>query len=204
MPRPILYSFRRCPYAMRARLALNSAKIPVEHREILLRDKPAAMLKASPKGTVPVLITDTQVIDESLDIMHWSLNRNDPENWLDIPTKGHQLISKCDDVFKPALDLYKYASRHPETPAEIARTDASSYLIKLNSMLDGQPYLMGENPTITDMAIATFVRQFAHVDLNWFTAQPWPNLVIWLDDFKSSERFQAIMEKHQVWAGAPD
>ena len=204
MPRPILYSFRRCPYAMRARLALNSAKIPVEHREILLRDKPPAMLKASPKGTVPVLITDTQVIDESLAIMHWALNRNDTENWLDIPPEGHQLISECDDVFKPALDLYKYASHHPETPAEIARTDASSYLIKLNNMLDGQPYLMGENPTITDMAIATFVRQFAHVDLKWFTTQPWPNLVIWLDVFKSSERFQAIMEKHQVWAGAPD
>ncbi|MEE9428222.1 MAG: glutathione S-transferase [Paracoccaceae bacterium] len=196
---PILYSFRRCPYAMRARLALASAKITVEHREILLRDKPAAMLRASPRGTVPVLMTDTQIIDESLDIMHWALNRNDPENWLDIPPDGHQLISECDDVFKPALDLYKYASRHPETPSEIARTEASSYLMKLNKLLDGQPFLMGEKPAITDMAIATFVRQFAHVDIDWFTAQPWPNLINWLAAFKASQRFLNIMEKHPIW-----
>lgn len=196
---PILYSFRRCPYAMRARLALNSAKIRLEHREVLLRDKPAAMLKASPKGTVPVLVTDETVIDESLDIMHWALGQNDPEYWLDVPSDAHNLIAEADGPFKSALDKYKYASRSPEIDATKNRSAASVLLFKINEMLEDTPYLYGPSPSLADMAIAPFVRQFAHVDLDWFTAQPWPNLARWLSDFKASDKFLTIMVKHPVW-----
>ena len=184
---------------MRARLALASARIPVEHREILLRDKPAAMLDASAKGTVPVLITGTQVIDESYDIMLWALAQNDPESWLDVPPEAHKLIEETDGPFKTSLDRYKYASRIAGADPIQDRTDASVFLRKLNTMLNGHPFLFGNAPRLPDMAIATFVRQFAHVDLDWFSAQPWPNLAQWLENFKTSRRFLNIMEKHPVW-----
>jgi glutathione S-transferase len=199
----ILYSFRRCPYAMRARLALTSAAIPLEHREILLRDKPSEMLKASPKGTVPVLVTDGKVIDESLDIMLWALSQNDPEHWLDVPPAAHTLIAEADGRFKSALDTYKYASRFPEIDATENRTNASVFLFQINGMLRDTAYLNGTSPSLADMAIAPFVRQFAHVDLDWFNAQPWPNLARWLSDFKASERFLTIMAKHPVWSSPP-
>ena len=199
MALPILYSFRRCPYAMRARLALASAQIPVEHREVQLRDKPAAMLAASPKGTVPVLVTETQVIDESYDIMLWALRQSDPEGWLDVPQSAHDLIAQADGPFKTSLDSYKYASRTENPDPGKHRSIASQFLITLNAMLDGQPFLHGQTPRLADMAIAPFVRQFAHVDLDWFNAQAWPNLAQWLSDFKASERFVSIMVKHPVW-----
>ena len=196
---PILYSFRRCPYAMRARLALASAKIAVEHREVSLRDKPDAMLKASPKATVPILVTNTQTFEQSLDIMLWALDQNDPENWLDIPSEGHALIAETEDHFKPALDHYKYSSRHPDRDRKSDRAIAARFLQILNSMLTDQPYLYGDAPRLPDMAIAPFVRQFAHVDLAWFTAQPWPELANWLNRFKASERFTNIMVKYPLW-----
>ena len=199
MSRPILYSFRRCPYAMRTRLALASAQIPVEHREVQLRDKPAAMLAASPKGTVPVLITGDTVIDESYDIMLWALRQNDPEGWLDVPPQAHDLITLADGPFKTSLDSYKYASRTENPDPEKHRSDATRFLMTRHTMLTSQPYLYGPTPRLPDMAIAPFVRQFAHVDLDWFTAQPWPNLSQWLSDFKASERFVSIMVKHPVW-----
>jgi glutathione S-transferase len=197
--KPILYSFRRCPYAMRARLALACADIAVEHREILLRDKPAEMLVASPKATVPVLITKDRTLDESYDIMLWALAQNDPENWLDIPQSAHDLITDADAGFKTALDHYKYASRHPDRDATADRTQASRFLHRLNTMLKDRPYLYGDTPRLPDMAIVTFVRQFAHVDLAWFNAQPWPDLARWLTDFKASSRFAEIMVKHPLW-----
>lgn len=197
---PILYSFRRCPYAMRARLALASAAITFEHREVLLRDKPAAMLSASVKGTVPVLVTSQKVIDESFDIMLWALAQNDPETWLNVPVEAHELIAHADGPFKSALDKYKYASRFPENDATENRTTASEFLFQLNEMLNNSTYLYGPAPSLADMAIAPFVRQFAHVDLDWFNLQPWPDLSRWLTDFKTSERFLAIMTKHPVWA----
>lgn len=199
--RPILYSFRRCPYAMRARLALHGSGVQIEHREILLRDKPAAFLAASPSATVPVLVLPTgQSIDESLDIMIWALSQNDPEHWLDVPQTAYDLIERSDGPFKTALDRYKYASRYPEIDATDNRTQASQFLLDLNAMLSGQENLHGDRVTISDMAIAPFVRQFAHVDLDWFLAQPWPDLSRWLADFRDSERFIAIMKKHPVWA----
>lgn len=199
----ILYSFRRCPYAMRARLALASAQISVEHREILLRDKPAPMLQASPKGTVPVLITATDVIDESLDIMHWALAQNDPEYWLDIPRAGHDLIALTETRFKPSLDRYKYARRIQGALPEQDRSDGAEFLAELNQLLHGQPYLFGPDPRLPDMAILTFVRQFAHVDLGWFLDQPWPDLIRWLEDFKASDRFKNVMQKYPVWVPEP-
>jgi glutathione S-transferase len=185
---------------MRARLALTSAEIPVEHREVLLRDKPVAMLAASPKGTVPVLVTSDQVLDESIDIMLWALSQNDPEHWLDVPPLAHTLIAEADGPFKSNLDTYKYASRHPEIDTTQNRATASIFLRKLDTMLGAAPYLFGHAPSLADMAIAPFVRQFAHVDLDWFDAQPWPDLSNWLSDFKASDRFLAIMYKFTPWA----
>lgn len=197
MSLPILYSFRRCPYAMRARLAMASAGITTQLREILLRDKAPELIAASPKATVPVLVGDT-VIDESLDIMHWALAQNDPEGWLDMPSEGHALIAKSDSDFKPALDAYKYKR------SEDDRATASTFLHSLDQMLGTQPYLFGQTATLADMAILTFVRQFAFVDKPWFDAQPWPNLADWLENFIASARFTDIMQKYPKWqAGDP-
>ena len=176
---------------MRARLALASAGIPCELREILLRDKAPELLQTSPKGTVPVLVTKTAVIDESLDIMLWALNRNDPEGWLDMPESGHSLITRSDTEFKPNLDAYKYKDDIS------ARTRATAFLQELDARLS--PNLFGTKPKLADMAIVTFVRQFAFVDKPWFDAQDWPNLSNWLQDFITSPRFAAIMQKHPKW-----
>ncbi|WP_228408647.1 glutathione S-transferase [Profundibacter amoris] len=191
MTTPILYSFRRCPYAMRARLALASAGIPCELREILLRDKAPELLQSSPKGTVPVLVTDTEVIDESLDIMLCALGRNDPEGWLDMPDTGLELIARSDSEFKPNLDAYKYKDD------TAARTRAATFLHELDARLS--PNLFGARPKLADMAILTFVRQFAFVDKPWFDAQDWPNLSNWLQDFITSSRFATIMQKYPKW-----
>ena len=191
MTRPILYSFRRCPYAMRARLALASAGIPCELREILLRDKAPELLQASPKGTVPVLVTEKEMIDESLDIMLWALGRNDPEGWLDMPDTGLELITRSDTEFKPDLDAYKYKDD------EAARTRAAAFLQELDARLS--PNLFGSRPKFADMAILTFVRQFAFVDKPWFDAQDWPNLLRWLQTFIASPGFTTIMRKYPFW-----
>ncbi len=196
MTLPILYSFRRCPYAMRARLAIASAGVPCELREIVLRDKAPAFLAASPKGTVPVLVDGDVVIEESLDIMHWALVRHDPEGWL--ATNGTRLITEIDGPFKTSLDRYKYASRHQTDPAT-ERAKASVFLMKLNDMLASQAYLYADTPTLPDMAIAPFIRQFANTDRTWFDAQPWPHLARWLDAFLTSPRFQAIMTRYDKW-----
>ncbi len=190
---PILYTFRRCPYAMRARLAIDASAVSVELREILLRDKPTAMLEASPKGTVPVLVVNDQVIDESFDIMLWALAQNDPEGWL--RHRNDALIGECDGTFKVALDAYKYGQGDVSEPRETA----AEFLRKLDVILSEQSWLGGDSCALTDMAIVTFVRQYAHVDQDWFYAQPWPHLIRWLDDFKASDRFARIMQKYPRW-----
>ncbi len=182
---------------MRARLALASAGVVTELREILLRDKAPELIAASPKATVPVLVSD-RVIDESLDIMLWALTQNDPEGWLDMPADGHALIEQSDTHFKPALDAYKYKRSDDD------RSTAAGFLHSLEQRLDGQPYLFGQTATLADMAILTFVRQFAFVDKPWFDAQPWPNLSDWLENFIASDRFTNIMQKYPKWqAGDP-
>lgn len=202
---PILYSFRRCPYAMRARLAIAYAGIPVALREIQLRDKPSAMLAASPKGTVPVLVLATgEVIDESLDIMLWALANNDPENWLSVwrDSSSQALIKRNDGEFKYYLDRYKYADRYPEHPLTHYRQQGELFLTELEQRLQHHPHLSGADFSMTDAAIAPFIRQFAAVDNNWFSNAPYPCLRQWLQAFLDCALFQNSMHSYQPWTPA--
>ncbi|MAZ92573.1 MAG: glutathione S-transferase [Maricaulis sp.] len=197
---PILYSFRRCPYAMRARLALHAAGIAVEHREILLRDKPQAMLDASPKGTVPVLVLpDGRVLEESLDVAHWALTQNDPEDWLAPGDEMAPLIARCDGDFKHHLDRYKSASRHDTDPAEHFEA-GSAFLAELDARLSGGGQLFGARMSLADAAIFPFVRQFAHTDREAFDGLGLSGVSRWLDDHLASPRFAAVMAKHPLWS----
>lgn len=193
---PVLYSFRRCPYAIRARLAILSAGLEVELREVVLRDKPAAFLDASPSGTVPCLVNAGEVIDESLDVMIWALNQHDPEGWLSMPQAGYELIAEIDGPFKHALDRTKYADRYPGTNPKEQRAMAASFLSNLDATIDQWIF---EAPSLADFAILPFVRQFAFIDKGWFDAQAWPSLQAWLERFLASERFAQIMEKYPQW-----
>lgn len=201
---PILYSFRRCPYAVRARLAVLASDRVCELREVVLRDKPPELLAASAKGTVPVLIDlNGQVLDESIDIMLWALTHHDPHHWL-TPESGAldamlNLITQFDQEFKYHLDRYKYAERYPDINAQTHRTKGSSYLERLNAQLCETQYLFGNRVALADMAIAPFVRQFAHADKGWFSAQPWPQLQTWLAALIESELYARAMKKYPTW-----
>ena len=204
MPLPVLYSFRRCPYAMRARLAIAASGLDVELREIVLRDKAPEMLEASPKGTVPVLVTtDGQVIEESLDIMFWALGQKNPEGWLALDSAQLEaaggLIARAEDEFKVNLDRYKYASRYVGAEPFLARAEALFFLRDLDGLLRGQGFLLGDKASIADYAILPFVRQFANVDRQWFDAENWPDLLRWLEAFLESGRFARIMNKYPKW-----
>ena len=196
---PVLYSFRRCPYAMRARLALRaSGSQQVQLREVVLRDKPATFLATSPSGTVPCLALGSgDVIDESLDIMIWALRKNDPEGLLDMPDAGWDWISLCDGPFKQALDRTKYATRYPDADPVAERAKAATHLAALDGQIGTHIF---DAPSIADLAIAPFVRQFAFIDKQWFDAQPWPQLQAWLERFLTSDSFAAVMDKYPQWA----
>lgn len=189
---------------MRARLAIVASGGACQLREVVLRDKPQALLEASPKATVPVLIdTDGVVIDQSLDIMLWALRRSDPDNWL-APERGDiprmlALIAECDGPFKQRLDRYKYPQRYQEDSGERFRDASRDWLAALDARLGEGPFLFGSRPALADMAIAPFIRQFAHVDMDWFRAQPWPRLREWLSDWQDSGLFQAVMAKYPPW-----
>ncbi|WP_299414118.1 glutathione S-transferase [uncultured Sulfitobacter sp.] len=193
---PILYSFRRCPYAMRARLALQASGCTVALREIALADKPQAFLAASPSATVPCLVHADGVIDESLDIMVWALQQNDPHRWLEMPQLGHALIAQTDGPFKHALDRVKYASRYPDEDADQHLNAACGFLHVLDDMLEQWLF---DTPTLADYAILPFVRQFAFIDKKWFDDQGWPYLQKWLDRFLDTPEFADIMIKHPQW-----
>ena len=201
---PVLYSFRRCPYAMRARMAVLASGETVELREVVLRDKPAAMLAASAKGTVPVLVLgDGCVIDESLDVMLWALERSDPARWL-VPECGGQmdmlaLIAACDAEFKPQLDGYKYASKDAPEARLAARERACSFLDRQERRMVDGAYLFGSRPALGDVAIFPFVRQFAFVDRDWFSAAGPPQLARWLDGFLQDRAFLDVMGKFAKW-----
>lgn len=208
---PVLYSFRRCPYAMRARLAIAVSGQRCELREIVLRNKPPEMLAASPKGTVPVLVLPSgDVIDESLDIMLWALRRNDPEGWL-TPQRGsldamQALIAENDGTFKQSLDRYKYPNRYPlehsgdvQQFAQVHQAHGAGWLAGLESRLESGGWLLGNGASLADMAILPFVRQFAHTDTAWFAAQPWPNLLAWLARWEAGALYQSVMEKYPPW-----
>ena len=199
---PILYSFRRCPYAMRARLALAYAGIGCELREVRLRDKPAALLQASPKGTVPVLVLpDGTVIEQSLDIMRWALAQHDPDGWLHTGPLTEQLalIDGNDRQFKPALDRCKYPERYPVEDVNVARTQAHQWLLHLNARLQDQPNLCGAKTSLADMALLPFVRQFAKIDQAVWMAQPWSALQAWLERHLQTSLFAQVMAVYPVW-----
>ncbi len=202
MELPIIYSYRRCPYAMRARMALKYAGIGVEIREISLRDKPKHLISVSSKATVPVLVLpDGRVIDESLDIMDWALNQQDQDGWRQINLDAAKaLIAENDGAFKQALDAYKYAERHPEKTQVEHRQDGEVFLSKLEGKLamngDG---LFGQLPTMVDVAIFPFIRQFKGVDSKWFESSPYPRLNTWLNSLINSKLFISIMEKRPTY-----
>ena len=201
---PILYSFRRCPYAIRARLAIKHSATGVELREVVLADKPAEMLSASPKGTVPVLIlSDGSILDESLDIIHWALSINNPENWLPensyLLQKANELITTNDEVFKIHLDHYKYASRFPEFSAEYYRTQGEEFLQDLENLLEKSRCLLADHITLADIAIFPFIRQFVFVDKDWFDQSQYTNLKIWLNNMLEMKLFKDIMKKYPQW-----
>lgn len=198
---PVLYSFRRCPYAMRARLAVWASGCVVELREVVLRDKPQAMLKASPKGTVPVLILpDGRVIDESLDVMIWALQQSDPDRWLgpdldDMTT----LIRKNDTDFKKNLDRYKYAERYHDADPIKEREKAESFLHVLEERLFRYCFLCGDKRSLADYAIFPFIRQFAFTDKGWFDTAPYPKVQNWLEGHLNSDLFKNAMRKYPQW-----
>ncbi|CAN5222844.1 glutathione S-transferase [soil metagenome] len=201
-PLPILYSFRRCPYAMRARMAVLANGQEVELREVVLSAKPQAFLDASPKGTVPVLaLPDGRVVEQSLDIMLWALRGHDPDAWLggqDAP-----LIAANDGPFKHHLDRYKYAGRYESDPL-LHRTEGLALLASLESRLAIAPFLCGPARTLTDIAIFPFVRQFAATDQRWFDAQPLPRLQRWLAGHIESPLFRQAMARVPPWVEGQD
>ena len=198
MAEAVLYSFRRCPYAMRARMALSVSGVGYEHREVVLRDKPPEMLAVSPKGTVPVLVTATgEVIEESLDIMRWALGQSDPEGWLE--RQDEALLEANDGPFKHHLDRYKYATRYEDVAPEDHRAAALDLLHQLEARLEANTYLCGDERGFADIAIFPFIRQFANADREWFDAQALPKLQAWLEGLVTSDLFTGVMAKHPQW-----
>jgi len=190
---------------MRARLAIISSGIQLELREVVLRDKPQALLDISAKATVPVIITtDNKLIDESIDIMFWALKQSDPEGWLDDLNdqqidSSKQIIANNDGEFKYYLDRYKYADRYPEHSQQYYREQAEKTLIELEQRLQTQDFLLSAKPSIADMAVLPFIRQFAFADKAWFDQSSYPALKKWLETFITSELFERIMPKYPQW-----
>lgn len=189
---------------MRARLALTISAQVCELREVVLARKPAALLQASAKGTVPVLVLpDGRVMEQSLDIMLWALNGNDPQQWL--TPRGITLdqmlalVAQCDSDFKLHLDRYKYPNRYQLDHGILHRDQGALFLQHLNTRLSTHAHVMAASPTLADMAIVPFVRQFAHTDPSWFASQPWPALQAWLQQFETSPIYRQIMAPYAPW-----
>ncbi len=194
----ILYSFRRCPFAMRARHALLSAKISVIIREVSLKNKPVELKTISQRATVPCLQTPHRVIPESLDIMTWALSKNDPENLLNISTVGMDLIRYNDGPFKTCLDRTKYQSRYLDVDIEIERKLAKDFFQEIDQRLKTE-FILGQSRTLVDLAILPFIRQYAFIDKSWFDNQNWSNINRWLNAFLNSETFAVIQRKYDFW-----
>ena len=204
MTHPILYSFRRCPYAMRARLAMCVSAQRVELREVFLRNKPASLLAISPNATIPaLLLPDGSAIDESIEIMDWALAQNDPEGWLDgdqaMRAEIVEMTTQGTGSFKRHLDAYKYPDKYENADPIIERESGLNILKHINDQLGSNPYLFGDTPTYSDMALLPFIRQYAHTDKDWFLAQAIPNVQDWLTRFLTSDRFAAVMTKYEPW-----
>jgi len=203
---PLLYSFRRCPYAIRARMAVWSAGIPVCLEEVALRNKPQAMLEVCSKGTVPVLVDGDIVLDESLDVMLWALRKNDPNSWYaDLSQEEFddslKLIRENDGEFKHWLDRYKYADRHPEFSQEYYRTKCGSFLDRLEAILQQRSYLIRNEITLADIAVFPFIRQFAMVDRDWFDQSSYQALNSWLASMLEMPLFIEVMAKRPMQNG---
>ena len=197
---PVLYSFRRCPYAMRARMAIAKSGVQVSLREVLLKDKPPELLAASLKATVPVLVlTDGGVIEESVDVMHWALEQHDPHHWLKDAEIDLDWIQTCDGEFKHWLDRYKYADRYPEQSSIFYRENAEAFLASIEAALSSSAWLTGDAPRLADVAVFPFIRQFAGVDPAWWQAAPYPCTQLWLDGWLNSALFSTIMAKYPRW-----
>ena len=206
---PLLYTYRRCPYAMRARMALLQAGLPFNACEIVLRRKPATLLQASPKGTVPVLVVpEGLVIDQSWDIVQWALThplaRPQASHWWAAADtdENQRLLQDNDSTFKYHLDRYKYPERFADIPPEdrqqarqAHRTEAVRRLDALEARLRASPYLGGSLPCATDIGTFPFVRQFAAVDPSWFAALPLPGVQRWLAAWLGSSLFDRCMQK---------
>lgn len=204
MPYPVLYTFRRCPFAIRARMALRYANITVRIREVALKNKTAAMLEASPKGTVPILeLSNGLVIDESMDIMYWALTRSDPDNWLkeDEQVTLKQWIATNDLQFKPLLDNYKYPQRSDKQDPIFYRNQSMPYLLSLNDALSQHQWLLGEHMGLADVALFPFIRQFAMVDSDWFWSTSLSRVQVWLQCLLDTDLFLSVMKKYQPWSG---
>ncbi|PPR11532.1 MAG: hypothetical protein CFH44_00006 [Proteobacteria bacterium] len=195
--KPILYSFRRCPYAIRARMALKIADIDYELRNILLRDKPVEMLQASSKGTVPVLVLTDKVIDESFDIMLWALKQHDPLSLLDNIDKSLELIKINDTSFKMALDRYKYPTRYKDDPTDW-QLEASKFVKQLEYLLAENTYLLKNEPSLADFAIFPFIRQFTMPDKTYFE-NTFPQTAIWLETMVNNNIFKNVMPKQPLF-----
>lgn len=179
-------------------MAIRASLVEVDVKEVNLKNKPPALLQASPKATVPVLILQNgEVIEESLDIMYWALQQNDPDNWLAFKdtSQTRTLIEYNDTVFKTQLDHYKYADRFPRHPQSHYRQEAEHFLSQLESRLNNTPFLSANSPSLSDIALLPFIRQFAYVDIKWFEHAPWPKLRTWLFYWLESALFQSVMLK---------
>ena len=199
MDHPILYSFRRCPYAIRARMVLSYMEVSVELREVLLNERPQSLYKISSKGTVPVLLlNDGKVLDESLDIMLWAIKQGEQKLYEDKLNEQNQLIKYNDTKFKYWLDKYKYHVRYLEHSREYYQGKCSKTLAEYDIRLRKNAYLMGDRIRLADIAIFPFIRQCANVDQNWFNNK-YPNLNQWLEIWKQSRLFKSVMMKYNQW-----
>lgn len=198
---PILYSYRRCPYAMRARMALKYAGIEVEHREIALKNKPKSMLMASPKGTVPVLCDEKIILDQSLDIMRWALRKSDPDGWMAVDELiSQEWVEKNDGPFKALLDQFKYPNRYPDLHQEEVLSAAIDLMLKpMETALQSSQYLLGGKMTWVDVAIFPFIRQFSMVNPQEFDNLPLAATKKWLKQQMESELFNSVMHKYPTW-----
>lgn len=182
-------------------MALKYAGIQVEHREIALRDKPKSMLLVSPKGTVPVLCIDQLILDQSLDIMRWALEKSDPDGWGEVDKEVSQTwIEKNDGPFKVLLDRYKYPNRFPDMKQEDVLNSAIELMLKpMEYALQSSKYLMGNKISLVDVAIFPFIRQFAAVNPQRFGGLPFPSVKTWLNQHLESDLFNSVMDKHPTW-----
>ena len=202
--RPVLYSFRRCPYAKRARLAIKYSGIEVELREIDLNNIPKALSDISSDETVPLIVfPDGKTIDESWDIVKWAVTSNDPDGWLgsdvSLLQDAEMLVETNDYSFKQDLDHYKYADRYPEYPMQHYRSEGEEFLIELEDRLSDNRYLSADSLSLSDIAVLPFIRQFALVDKAWFDSTPYTRVQAWLNTFLESELFESVMNKYPLW-----